>query len=197
MNVPDQALAALAAITLLPLAACSDKSEPDGKQVTEVPHETLTAALAAQSDLAAMADALARAELNTVFDGPGSYTMLAPTNDAFRVLGETGQALMNEDQRPVLVAVIRDHILPGNLTPDAIRDAIEQKGGPVEMTTLGEGTVTFSMEGESVRVSGDDGASGLLLGRAVVAGNGAIIPVDSLIKNLAPAQSAEGTAEGQ
>ena len=39
------------------------------------------------------------------------------------------------------------HILPGHVTPELIAEAIKTKGGPVDMTTLGDGKVTFADDG--------------------------------------------------
>jgi uncharacterized surface protein with fasciclin (FAS1) repeats len=117
-----------------------------------------------------------------VFEGPGSYTLLAPDDTAFAKLGERGAALTSPEEKAVLVAILRDHILPGHLEPDAIRAAIEKRKGAVEMGTLGEGTVRFSLDGDTIAVEGNDQRKGHIAGDPLVARNGVILPLDTVLK---------------
>lgn len=182
--------AALAALILLP--ACSgaeaDQAATADGATQEDSTRTLIASLGNLPDLATLNGAISTAELNTVFDGPASYTLLAPDNAAFEKLGEEGKALLTEDQRPVLVGLLREHILPGHLTPESIDKAIADKGGPVTMTTLGGGNVTFSKDGETMTVDNGSGAKASFKGSAAASSNGVIIPLDTV---LVPGEAAE------
>ena len=173
--------AAISGLTLLP--ACSSESEePAGAASTqEEGTRTMAASLNELPDMAALNGAISSAELGSIFDGPGSYTLLAPNDSAFEALGDRGQVLMQEEQRPILVGLLREHILPGHLTPENIAKAIEDKGGDVTMTTLGGGDVTFSMDGDAVTVSNGDGSSAHFASTATAATNGVIIPVDTVL----------------
>ena len=107
---------------------------------------------------------------------------LMPTGDAaFDALGTEGTTLLKDEQRPVLVAVLRDHLLPGHLTPEAIGEAIDRKGGPVTMATLGQAEVTFSKSGETVNVVMDDGSDAAFAGTAIAANNGVVIPINKVL----------------
>ena len=117
-----------------------------------------------------------------MFDGPGSYTILAPADGAFGPLESDTPALEDDARRAELVAVLRGHILPGHLTPDAIRKAIADQNGPVKMATLDDGEVTFSAQGETITVTGANGARATIGGDALVASNGVVLPIDSLLK---------------
>lgn len=188
-------LTALAALAVVPLAACSPEAEDEaaGERTTT---STLAATLAGEDELDTMSEALNASGLVSAFDGPGSYTILAPVDDAFAALGERGTALMEEEQKPILVAILRDHVLPGNMTTETIRQSIEQKGGPVEVRTMGEGTVTFSMEGDVIRARTDEGDEGAVLGDSTVASNGAVIAIDGLLKDLGGEGDAAASDEG-
>ncbi len=172
---------AIAGLALLP--ACSsdaDTSEADGTTQEEATR-TLAASLSDMPDMASLNGAISEAELGTIFDGPGSYTLLAPNDAAFDALGAEGEALMAEDQRPLLVGLLREHILPGHLTPENIAQAVADKGGDVTMTTLGGGEVTFSMDGDTVTVSNGNGSSAKFASNATAATNGVIIPLDTVL----------------
>lgn len=176
---------ALAAIALTPLAltaACgSNEAATSSTGTADEGSQTLASALGSNADLSQMREALDEAELASVFDGPASYTVLAPDNAAFSSLGDEGTSLMQEKQRPLLVAILRDHMLPGHLTPEAIGKAIDEAGGPVTMTSLGEDPVVFSRAGDALVMTAPDGSTANIAGAAVATSNGVIIPIDKVL----------------
>lgn len=173
-----QMVAAAALAILAPLAACSQDATVNEAGETE-PNGTLAAAIGGAQGLSTVSGALSEAGLAEVFDGPGSYTLLAPADTAFAPAAES---LSGDENRAALVAVLRGHILPGHLTPDAIRKAIADRKGPVTMTTLDDGEVTFSANGETITVSGSDGSKATIEGKALVASNGVVLPLDGFVK---------------
>lgn len=172
---------ALACVSLT--AACGGVEDEDPTTLTQEDGSiTLAAALSADDSLSVALGALEQSALSDVLESRASYTLLAPNDAAFEALGETGQALLeDEGQRPILVGLLRSHMLPGHLTPEAIGEAIERNGGPVTMTTLGDTEVTFSRDGEAIAVSagGSEGAS--FAGAAVATSNGVVIPIDTVL----------------
>lgn len=175
-------LAALALASLPVVSACSDTGAADSQTATkDEGTTTLASALGAGDDMDMLRDALEESELSGVLDGPASYTVLAPGDAAFEAMGEQGEALFEDEQRPVLVALLRDHLLPGHLTPEAIGEAIDKKGGPVTMATLGDAEVTFSRSGDTVQVAMADGGSATFAGRAIATNNGVVIPIDTVL----------------
>ncbi|MBY6129366.1 fasciclin domain-containing protein [Qipengyuania aquimaris] len=171
---------AIAGLALLP--ACSE-TQP-GEATSETQEETsltVAAALGGKPDLASLNGAVSNAQITSIFEGSASYTLLAPVDDAFAALGEQGQALMTEEQGPVLAGVLRDHILPGHLTPENIADAIENQGGEVKMTSFGGGEVTFSMDGDTIVATNSAGEEARFTGSATAATNGVIIPIDTVL----------------
>ena len=164
----------------LALAACS--SEPGEAPATEATdRDTVAQAIASAGNLSTLSGALTDAQLAGVLDGSGSYTIFAPTDEAFAALGESGQLLLEVEQRPLLVGLMREHIVPGHITPDAIRQAIDAEGGPVTMTTMGGGSLTFSREGDAISVSRDGTNSATFASEGTEAGNGVVIPIDAAL----------------
>jgi uncharacterized surface protein with fasciclin (FAS1) repeats len=191
MNRFHTLAAALSLCAVIPLGACGKSSgetaKTDGKSASNA---TLASAIADVPHLSTVSSALSDAGLASVFDGPGSYTLLAPEDAAFDKLGDGKKELTAPESRAVLVAILRDHILPGAVTPDAIRQAIKAKGGPVTMRTLGDGTVKFSSKGNDIMIAGDGGTSATLDGQAVTASNGVVMPIDGLLKVPQPKAAA-------
>ena len=178
---------AIAAAALLPLTACSkdsSKSETDKTSTSTPAGDTLAAALSKQDDLSTLSAALRDTGLSQVFDNSGSYTIFAPNDAAFDKLGNAGKALNQPDQRAVLAAVLRDHIVPGYLTPNDIGTAIDAQGGRVKVETMGDHMLTFTRDGNGYRVTNEDGSSAMIAGDAVTADNGVAIPIDGVLKKL-------------
>ena len=177
---------ALAAATLATLSACNDGAEDNQAQASAEPTEKTLAALVADADgLSTVSGALSDAGLAQVFDGAASYTLLAPQDAAFDKLGEAGDDLRGAEQRPAMVAVLRDHIVPGYLTPDDIRAAIDRSGGDgAKMRTMGDHIVTFTKDGNAIVVTHEDGSTARIAGDALLGGNGVVLPLDSVLKKV-------------
>ena len=183
------AAAALAAA--VSLGACSKGNDSEATATAtgnaDAGHRTLAATIGSAPGLTTVSTALSEAGLADVFDGPGSYTLLAPDDDAFAKVDN--KALTDPANRAELVAVLRGHILPGHLTPDAIKQAIAAKKGPVKMRTLADSMVTFSADGDTLTATGADGAKAKIDGAALVASNGVVLPLDGLVMSATPAKA--------
>ena len=85
----------------------------------------------------------------------------------------------------MLAAVLRGHVLPGMLTTGDIAKAIDANGGKaVSMRTMGTGTVNFARNGPDLTVTADDGSSAKLSGAGMSASNGAVLPIDAVLKKF-------------
>jgi uncharacterized surface protein with fasciclin (FAS1) repeats len=187
MNMAVKA-AALAAAALA-LQACSDGTAEGDGPAAEVSSDTLASVVSDQDDLSVVSGVLGDAGLSQVFDGAAAYTLFAPEDAAFDKLGEAGDDLRTPEQRAAMVAIMRDHIVPGYLTPADIEKAIEMDDdGSVTMRTMGAHTLTFTGKGETIAVTGEDGATAHFAGDALRASNGVAIPLDGLLRNLTPPQ---------
>lgn len=186
---------AVAGALALALTACS-KEESEGTAATaeqsdEVSNESLAELVADDAELSTVAGALSDAGLSQIFQGAAAYTILAPTDAAFDKLGEATADLRTPEQRPAMVAILRDHIVPGYLTPADIQNAIKLSDDKsVEMKTMGDHTLTFTGEGNAITVKSEDGARARLSGEALRASNGVAIPVDALLKATSQPQVA-------
>lgn len=183
MKMLKNSLAALAIASLPLVAACGEKVSDESPETATKDDGTITlaAALANAGQMAKLRDAMTQGELAGLLEGPASYTVLAPTDAAFDAMGADGSALFTADQKPVLVALLREHMVPGHLTPETIAKAIADKGGPVTMTTLGQGQVTFSQDGDNLTVTAPSGAKAVITGTSIAANNGVVIPLDTVL----------------
>lgn len=119
-----------------------------------------------------------------MFDGAGSYTVLAPTDDALGALSDAGNLADEDERRVLLIALLRNHILPGEVTPSSIREAIASSDSPVTMRNLAGGLVTFSLEETAITIEGQDGTTGRVEGETLLGSNGAVMPVNAPLAPL-------------
>ena len=176
------------AATALALQGCSGEEADDSGDTAEVSEATLASLVSDADGLSTVSGVLGEAGLSQVFDGAASYTLFAPQDSAFEALGDAGEELRSAEQRAAMVAILRDHIVPGYLTSDDIANAIEAADdGTVEMRTMGGHTLTFTSEGETITVTGEDGATAQFAGDALRASNGVAIPLDGVLKKFTAA----------
>ena len=194
-------VALLAAAACLAAAGCSDSGnqsagneQGNGSANASVAagEGTIVTALRGNSDLSSTSALVESAGLASVLEGVGPYTVFAPTNAALQSgLGEQHSGeLRGEAMRPQAVALLRAHIVPGVLTRRDIAAAIEAAHNePVQMRTMADTVLTFAREGEAVVVSAPDGARARLTGEESTAGNGAVQPIDGVLRRSeAPSQ---------
>mgnify|MGYP000513043832 CR=1 FL=1 len=177
-TVPFTALLIAAAMSA---SGCSGEIENAPNEVEQT-NGTVAAVLSGRGELSILSEAMTESGLASVFDGPGAYTVLAPEDAAFDALGDRSAALMEKNQRPVLVALLRDHILPGQFDATSVRADIRRKGGPVQMRTLGDTMLSFAIEDGELTVSGERARARVIADEAVIASNGVVLPVDALLE---------------
>lgn len=179
----------------LALSACggSEVQVEDSPETADRSGDTLASVLADESGFGIAAEAFERTGLGGVLEGEASYTVFAPSDAAFKAYGVSdAAALEDSDNRAVIAAILRRHMVPGALTLDSIKQAIADKGGPVTMANFGGGDITMAMDGDAVTVSDAGGQSARINGEAVVGSNGVLIPIDAVLvdpKSLASASS--------
>ena len=177
----------LAAAAVLALPACSKPGATSDAVATEAvkSDKSLGDVIGGDGQFKTLASALKSTGLDGVFTGKGDYTVLAPTDAAFTALGDKAADLTAPDQKAALAAVLRSHVIPGMLTTSDIRKAIDANGGkPISMRTMGTVSVKFARSGSGLTVTADDGATAKLSGEGMSASNGAVLPLDAVLKKL-------------
>lgn len=175
-------LLALSVPALLLLAACDSESATDGAGRVEL-GATVATLLQGEDELSTTQGLIQNTGLAPVLDAAPSYTLLAPTNAAFEAL----DAPVDEgaDGKAAAAAIMRGHLLPGYVTLADIEAAIDASDGDsVTMQTMAETPVTFTRDGDGVKVTSADGASATLAGAGVSGGNGVILPIGGVLKTL-------------
>lgn len=178
-------LAAIAALSLVTLSACSEEpAASDDLTTQERTSQTVAAIVGERSDLSILSDELSDSGLSAIFDGQASYTVLAPLDTAFEGMEGGAELLSDETKGALVAAILREHMVPGALSPEAIREAIADNGGPVTVRSFGEGDLNFALEGDKIVVTGPNGTKATMAGGALVGSNGVVIPIDGVLATI-------------
>lgn len=151
-------------------AACDGGTSPDDPVAGD-----LVGRFQLRARYVPLAEALALTGVDAELAG-GTFTVLAPTETAFRYVGSDFRpVLFAAAQRETLRRVLRHHILPGRLTPDAFADGA--------MLTAIDGTaLRVRRVGPVVTV---DGVT-VDVGDAVEASNGVAYPAADVLLDVLP-----------
>jgi uncharacterized surface protein with fasciclin (FAS1) repeats len=88
--------------------------------------------------------AVKAAGLVQTLEGPGPFTVFAPTNDAFgRLPDGTVATLLKPENKQTLINVLTYHVVPGRLTTKDLREQINAGGGKAALKTVQGGTLTI------------------------------------------------------
>jgi len=175
--------------TLLPITAGCSEKKADGSvaEQSAKPSGSLARQLGKSARHSRVARALDETGLGGIFAGKDSYTLLAPDDRSLAGLEAAGgQARLDAaGSRAALAALLRDHILPGTVTPKDIGAAIDKAGdGKVAMRTMGEGEIVFSRRDGAIIATTGDGAVARLGADPITSGASAVIPIEGVLKKV-------------
>jgi uncharacterized surface protein with fasciclin (FAS1) repeats len=132
-------------------------------------HKTLVAAVKA-------------ADLVDTLNGPGPFTVFAPTDAAFAKLpAGTVDTLVKPENKATLVKILTYHVVPGKISTKEIADGIKAGGGKYEMKTVEGGTLTATMKGKKIMLTDEKGGMATITIANVYQSNGVIQVIDSVL----------------
>ncbi|MGO8919187.1 MAG: fasciclin domain-containing protein [Stellaceae bacterium] len=150
-------------------AAMYDSKNIIQNAVNSKDHTTLVAAVKA----AGLVDTL---------EGPGPFTVFAPTNEAFNALpAGTVDALLKPENKPVLTKVLTYHVVPGSLDTQTLDRDIKAGGGQATLKTVAGETLTVRGSGKNLTVTDEKGGTAKVTIPDVYQKNGVIMVVDKVL----------------
>lgn len=126
--------------------------------------------------------AVKAAGLVDTLKGAGPFTVFAPVNAAFDKLpAGTVDTLLKPENKSKLTGILTYHVVPGKQDAAAIAKAIETGNGKAAFKTVAGGTLTASMEGNSVILTDEKGGKSKVTIADVMQSNGVIHVVDTVL----------------
>ena len=125
--------------------------------------------------------AVKAAGLVETLQGPGPFTVFAPTNDAFAKLpAGTVDTLLKPENKGMLTSVLTYHVVPGRVSASDLMMKINQGGGMAKLTTVEGGTLTAKVMGGNVVLVDEKGGTATVTQADVFQSNGVIHVTDSV-----------------
>jgi uncharacterized surface protein with fasciclin (FAS1) repeats len=126
--------------------------------------------------------AVKAAGLVDTLEGPGPFTVFAPTNAAFAKLPQGAvQNLLQPDQKAALTDVLTYHVVPGRLTLRDLAAKIRAGGGRAELKTVEGKDLTVMRRGRYFYVEGEKGPAARITIADVMQSNGVIDVVNEVL----------------
>jgi uncharacterized surface protein with fasciclin (FAS1) repeats len=126
--------------------------------------------------------AVKAAGLVETLQGPGPFTVFAPTNAAFEKLpAGTVDTLLKPEMKQKLVAVLTYHVLPGRFSIKDLWDASTKAKGKVKMKTVEGEDLTFEFKGQALTIWDNKGNASRVKIQNVFQSNGVIHVIDSVL----------------
>ncbi len=138
-------IAALAAVLLLTLSACSSDEATESAPAEEaVVTNTIVDVAVGSPDFSTLVAALTAADLVTTLQGAGPFTVFAPTNEAFAALpAGVLDALLLPENVATLAKILTYHVVSGMVMAADVKDGdvATVEGSTVKLSTKGGVTV--------------------------------------------------------
>ena len=127
--------------------------------------------------------AVKAAGLVDTLQGPGPFTVFAPTNAAFKLLPDgTVDTLLQPDNKAKLTAVLTYHVVSGKYDSKALMSLINKGHGTGTLKTVQGGTLTFKMNGpKNIVVTDANGGTASISTYDVYQSNGVIQVIDKVL----------------
>jgi uncharacterized surface protein with fasciclin (FAS1) repeats len=126
--------------------------------------------------------AVKAASLVDTLEGPGPFTVFAPTNEAFDKLpAGTVDTLLKPENLDQLKKILTYHVVAGKLTAKDIAKQIKAGGGKATLTTVEGGTLTATMQGGKFILTDEKGGTATVTIANVIQSNGVIQVIDTVL----------------
>jgi uncharacterized surface protein with fasciclin (FAS1) repeats len=137
--------------------------------VNSADHTTLVAAVKA-------------AGLVETLEGPGPFTVFAPTNEAFAKLpAGTVDALLKPENKATLTKVLTYHVVSGRWSTEGLKKQIEAGNGTAELTTVEGGKLWASLHDGRIMLKDEKGDTATVTIANVFQSNGVIQVIDTVL----------------
>ena len=137
--------------------------------VNSADHTTLVAAVKA----AGLVDTL---------QGPGPFTVFAPTNAAFNKLTVgTVDTLLQPENKDALTKVLTYHVVAGRMSAMDLKKAIKAGGGKAELNTVSGRKLWAMMKGNMIVLKDEKGDMASVTQADVFQSNGVIHVIDAVV----------------
>ncbi|HQW83453.1 MAG TPA: fasciclin domain-containing protein [Ferruginibacter sp.] len=126
--------------------------------------------------------AVKAAGLVETLQGPGPFTVFAPTNMAFDMLpAGTVENLLKPENKAMLTGILTYHVVAGKWNSEDIAMLIKKGNGTAEVKTVEGGKIWLMMKGKDILIKDEKGTIAKVTIRDVNQSNGVIQVIDHVL----------------
>src|ERR1700678_163919 len=182
---------ALTAVVVAPVSAQDKmtKSEMSGEKTVMVggaamyPSKNIVQNAVNSKDHTTLVAAVKAAGLVETLEGPGPFTVFAPTNAAFAKLpAGTVDTLLKPENKPMLTKVLTYHVVPGRMTAANLMKAVKDGEGEAKLKTVeGDWLIVKQAGPGKLTVTDAKGDVAMATIAGVLHSNGVIHVIDTVL----------------
>jgi uncharacterized surface protein with fasciclin (FAS1) repeats len=179
------ALALVAALTLglSAVSASAQLKNPEVGGSPMYPTKTIVENAVNSKDHTTLVAALKAAGLVDTLNGPGPFTVFAPTNAAFDKLpAGTVDTLLKPENKATLVKILTYHVVPGKYNSKKLEQMIKKGNGKATLKTVQGDPLTVSMSGDKIIVTDEKSGTATVTIPDVYQSNGIIHVIDAVLQ---------------
>jgi uncharacterized surface protein with fasciclin (FAS1) repeats len=175
-------LVALCALCMLGGAAVASQNDPMVGGAAMYPAKNIIENAMNSQDHTTLVAAVKAAGLVDTLEGPGPFTVFAPTNEAFAKLpAGTVDMLLKPENKDTLVKILTYHVVSGRLSTSDIKKMIKEGHGKAELKTVSGGSLWAMDQGGNIVLQDEKGGTSTITIANVYQSNGVIQVVDSVL----------------
>ncbi|HEX8326896.1 MAG TPA: fasciclin domain-containing protein [Hymenobacter sp.] len=126
--------------------------------------------------------AVKAAGLVETLQGPGPFTVFAPTNEAFAKLpAGTVETLVKPESKETLTKILTYHVVASRMTAADLTKAIKAGKGTATLKTVSGGTLTATAKGKTIELKDEKGGVSTVTIADVLQSNGVIHVVNTVL----------------
>lgn len=172
----------VSALVLIAVSAFAAQDNPLVGGASMYPTKNIVQNAMNSNDHTILVAAVKTAGLVDTLEGPGPFTVFAPTNEAFAKLPSgTVDTLLKPENKDMLTKILTYHVVSGRLSTQDIQKMIKAGHGKAELKTVSGGTLWVMSEGGNIRLRDEKGGTATITIANVYQSNGVIQVVDSVL----------------
>ena len=180
MNRKFAVLIAVLAIAVTSAVAGMDNPVVGGQQM--YPTKNIIENAVNSADHTTLVAAVKAAGLVETLEGPGPFTVFAPTNEAFSKLpAGTVDTLLKAENKATLTKVLTYHVVSGRLSASDLKKQIKAGNGTAELTTVEGGKLWALQDGNHIMLKDEKGGTAIVTIPNVLQSNGVIHVIDAVV----------------
>jgi uncharacterized surface protein with fasciclin (FAS1) repeats len=134
------------------------------------------------ADHTTLVAAVKAAGLVDTLEGPGPFTVFAPTNEAFAKLpAGTVDTLLKPENKDMLTKILTYHVVSGRLSTGDIKKMIKEGHGKAALKTVSGGTLWAMEQDGNITLQDEKGGTATITITNVYQSNGVIQVIDSVL----------------